>query len=984
MIKRFLGRYSGNRDFSYSVQEHAAPCSPPNIIGRAPRRALNMRSALLAGCITLILPGLAASGHDVVQAWTAWRSAQTVTRETKAVAEAMRASAALMLERGELQAQGLTATPDFDILARGAAATDLALAQTRSALMEAGSRTALLDQVREILSATRVRAMEVVRNRASFRAPSEQFARLIEYLDKEMSRAERAVTLASPSTGVLVGLARSSNDLRAIAGRRGQLLNLWSGGQDLTPAQKDELLILTGRLAGAWDRVQRGIAASSPTPGLVEAARIADRRFFVQEEPWYRELSKYAVAGMEAPLSHAQYRRWTKTALGLLPPLREALISEASTQGEGAVSAALHRMLVSLGLALLSICLVLAAVMVLLRGLVEPVRRITAATSALADGDITASGSVGSRLTEVAAMEAAVAVFRDNLVSLHQREIELRGTNLRFGAALENMSQGLTMYDASERLTVFNRRFCEVVGLPPEQLKIGMAFREVVALSVKAGNFPGQDTEQAYADRHAFISRLNATGQHDELTGERAIAVRYQPMAGAGWVSTYEDVTERRAAEACIAHMAHHDGLTGLANRVLFREEMDRALVHAKRGDAFAVLCLDLDHFKAVNDTLGHSVGDELLKAVAVRLRACLRDTDILARLGGDEFVILQIAGDQPVGATALARRIIETIGSPFDLDGHRVDIGTSIGIAVAPDDGTEADHLLKSADMALYQSKGEGRGAFRFFEAGMNAKMQFRRGLEIDLRQALGRGEFSVHFQPVVELEAGEVCGFEALLRWSHPTRGQVPPDQFIPLAEELGLIGSIGAWVLREACAAAAAWPAPLSVAVNLSPVQFKNRQLVLEVIGALGASGLAPSRLELEITETAMLFDTDTTLATLHQLKEFGVRIAMDDFGTGYSSLSYLRKFPFDKIKIDRSFVRDLSEKDGSLAIIRAVTRLAADLGMVTTAEGVETREQLETLSAQGCTQAQGYLFSQARPANEALGLVESIGRVMKNAA
>jgi diguanylate cyclase (GGDEF)-like protein len=983
MIKRVLDRSFKNPASAYAARQPDAARLPDGA-GKAPRRALNMRSAFLAGCVTLVLPGLAASGHDIVQAWTAWRSAQVVTRETRAVAEAMRASAALMLERGELQAQGLAATPDLEILARGAAATDLALAHTRSALLEAGATTALIDQVHEILSATRIKAMEVVRARASFRAPSEQFARLIESLDAEMSRAERAITLASPSTGVLVGLARSSNDLRAIAGRRGQLLSLWSGGQDLSPAQKDELLILTGRLAGAWDRIRRGIAAARPAPGLVEAVKVADKRFFVQEEPWYRELAKIAVAGAEPPLSHAQYRRWTKIALGLLVPLREALIGEASAQGEGAVNAALRRMLVSLGLALLSVCLVMAAVVVLLRGLVEPVRRITAATTALAKGEIAVPDAVGSRLTEVAAMEAAVAVFRDNLVSLHERETELRGTNLRFGAALENMSQGLTMYDACEQLTVFNRRFCEIVGLPPERIQIGMTFREVVALSVEAGNFPGQSAEQAYVDRQGFISRLDASGQHDELTGQRAIAVRYQPMTGAGWVSTYEDVTERRAAEACIAHMAHHDGLTGLANRVLFREEMDRALIRAKRGDAFAVLCLDLDRFKAVNDTLGHSVGDLLLKSVAERLRGCLRDTDVLARLGGDEFVILQIAGDQPVGATALARRIIETIGSPFELDGHRVDIGTSIGIAVAPDDGTEADGLLKSADMALYQAKGDGRGAFRFFEADMNAKMQFRRSLEIDLREALGRGEFAVHFQPLVELDAGEVSGFEALLRWDHPTRGQVPPDQFIPLVEELGLIGSLGAWVLREACAAAAAWPAPLSVAVNLSPVQFRNRQLVLDVVGALGVSGLAPSRLELEITETAMLIDTDATLATLRQLKDLGVRIAMDDFGTGYSSLSYLRKFPFDKIKIDRSFVRDLSVTAGSLAIIRAVTRLAADLGMVTTAEGVETREQLATLRAQGCTQAQGYLFSQARPANEALGLVRSIGRSIRDAA
>jgi diguanylate cyclase (GGDEF)-like protein len=445
-----------------------------------------------------------------------------------------------------------------------------------------------------------------------------------------------------------------------------------------------------------------------------------------------------------------------------------------------------------------------------------------------------------------------------------------------------------------------------------------------------------------------------------------------------------EQTGERARAEAQISHMAHHDALTGLPNRLQFREETVKALRAARGDEKLAVLCLDLDHFKAVNDTLGHPVGDSLLQAVGERLKGCLRAGDIVARLGGDEFAIVQSSTDQPVAATALAERIIGAVEDVYEIDGHQVVVGVSVGIAISPDDGDDPDQLLKSADMALYRSKSDGRGIYRFFEPEMDAKMQARRAMELDLRKALVNNEFEVHYQPLVNLEQNIVCGFEALLRWHHPTKGTIPPNDFIPLAEEIGAIGAIGAWVLKQACREAKSWPPAIKVAVNLSPAQFKSRTLVLDVISALGDSGLAPQRLELEITETVMLQDTDATLETLHQLRELGVRISMDDFGTGYSSLSYLRKFPFDKIKIDQSFIRELSDSDESMAIIRAVTGLGLSFGMSTTAEGVETKEQLRRLRDEGCTEVQGYLLSPPKPAAEVAGMLRKIKRNLRRRA
>jgi diguanylate cyclase (GGDEF)-like protein len=455
---------------------------------------------------------------------------------------------------------------------------------------------------------------------------------------------------------------------------------------------------------------------------------------------------------------------------------------------------------------------------------------------------------------------------------------------------------------------------------------------------------------------------LEVPGSRDEIA---SLVQAFRRMA--------DDLAGSRAR---VRHQALHDGLTGLPNRLLLQERLGQALAHARRGGtgaagggAVAVLCLDLDRFKPVNDTLGHAVGDALLCAAAERLRGHVREEDTVARLGGDEFAILQAGVAQPEGAGALARRLVEALGQPFEVDGHQLVVGASVGIALAPGDGADPDDLLKKADMALYRAKADGRGTFRSFEPGMDAKLHARRLLELDLRKALASGGFELHYQPLVDLRTGAIAAFEALLRWPHPSRGMVPPAEFVPLAEEVGLIVPLGEWVLHRACEDAAGWPGEVRVAVNLSAVQFRGDALVPSVVAALAASGLPAERLELEITEGVLLQDGEATLATLRDLRALGVRVAMDDFGTGYSSLGYLRSFPFDKIKIDRSFVGELGASPDCEAIVRAVTGLGGSLGIATTAEGVETAEQLERLRAEGCDEAQGYHLGRPMPAREA---------------
>ena len=574
--------------------------------------------------------------------------------------------------------------------------------------------------------------------------------------------------------------------------------------------------------------------------------------------------------------------------------------------------------------------------------------------------------------------EAAEERERQNQ-ALQLRDEQLRAQDLRFKTALDNMGKGLCMFDARKRLVVCNDLYAQMYGLPPELQQIGTPHSAVIAHRVKSGILKGDKTDGAVDQKLSDLRELPSNARSsriDELADGRLICVTREPMPDGGWVATHEDVTERHRTEARIEHMACHDALTDLPNRTLFGERVNAAVQRAGKGEHVAVLSLDLDRFKHVNDTLGHPVGDALLKVVAERLRRTVRESDTVARLGGDEFAVVQLAASQLEGVTNLAQRIIDALSAPYDIDGQQMVIGTSVGIAIAPTDGETVAALLKSADVALYRAKTDGRGRYRFFEPGMDAAMQARRRLELDLRAALVNGEFELHYQPIVSIATQEVTGFEALLRWRHPERGLVSPASFIPLAEEVGLIVPIGEWVLRQACGDAASWPDDITVAVNLSPAQFKSARLAETVMLSLASSGLQPHRLELEITEGVLLVEHETTLAVLHQLRSLGVRIAMDDFGTGYSSLSYLRSFPFDKIKIDRTFIQGMAQDESSSAIVRAVVGLSSRLGMTTTAEGVETAAQLDEVRAEGCTEVQGFYFSAAKPASELPLLIKAV--------
>jgi diguanylate cyclase (GGDEF)-like protein len=542
----------------------------------------------------------------------------------------------------------------------------------------------------------------------------------------------------------------------------------------------------------------------------------------------------------------------------------------------------------------------------------------------------------------------------------------------RLDTAINNMTQGLLLFDSAHRVVVCNRRYIEMYGLSSDVVKPGCAFRDVIMHRKQTGSFDGDVDEYcAGIVRDMPLGRLMII----VTTDGRSIQIANRPLADGGWVATHEDVTERRRSDERIAHLAHYDALTDLPNRTLFREKLEQEIKRIHHGEQLAVLYIDIDEFKSVNDSLGHPIGDELLKAVAARLGRCVNETDVVARLGGDEFAIVQTAVEHPTDVTDLVARIYQAIREPYECLGHQVAADASIGIALAPEDGTDLDQLLKNADLAMYGAKADGRRTYRFFEPEMDARVKARRTLELDLRQAIVEGGLELYYQPLVNLRDNRVTGCEALLRWRHPERGMISPAEFIPVAEETGLINQLGEWVLTAACAEAATWPKHVKLAVNVSPVQFKSQTLALKVAGALAASGLSANRLELEITEAVLIRDDDAALATLHQLRAVGVRIALDDFGTGYSSLSYLQRFPFDKIKIDRCFIADIAEAGGSAPIVQAVVNIAAARNMTTTAEGVETEQQLDMLRTLGCTEMQGYLFSPARPAAEIRRLLRS---------
>ncbi len=555
--------------------------------------------------------------------------------------------------------------------------------------------------------------------------------------------------------------------------------------------------------------------------------------------------------------------------------------------------------------------------------------------------------------------------------TLHEAVIAARDNELlaaRFDTALNNMPHGLAMYDERQRLDVWNRRLAEQFGLVYEGQRIGSTFRELLLESAHHGMISVRAAERFAADFEACLS-----GRSDEeliLVTEagRSLALTLQTMQNGGSVLLVEDVTERKSAEARIRQLARYDALTGLPNRTFFRDQMDAVLAaRLENHEPCAVLFVDLDQFKQVNDTLGHSHGDKLLCAVSDRLRAIASQTDVLGRFGGDEFVVLQASASGAQEAGVLARRIVHSLSQPYDIEGHQVVIGASIGIAIAPEDGTDADKLLKNADMALYRAKSDGRGAWRYFEAEMDIKLQARRSLEMDLRAALENDAFQLWYQPLYNIKQQRFTTCEALLRWNHPERGYIQPSEFIPIAEEMGLIVDIGNWVLRQACLECVKWPAHISVAVNLSPIQFRRGGLLGSVRQALAASGLSPARLELEITESVLLQDLQSTRVALHQLRELGVTLALDDFGTGYSSLSYLHSFPLQKVKIDRSFLSGLRAGDKSMVLLQGVARLSNQLGMTVTVEGVETEDQLALVTSGGYVdEIQGFLFSKPVPA------------------
>jgi diguanylate cyclase (GGDEF)-like protein len=724
----------------------------------------------------------------------------------------------------------------------------------------------------------------------------------------------------------------------------------------------------------------------------------------------------------------------------------------------------------------------------------------TTADAALADWREQTRFLIGVATLSALIIAAILFLIVRQLSRQHRASREQLGAEKqRLDMAINNMSQGLLMFDASERLIVCNQRYIEMYGLSADIIKPGCTFREAIEHRQATGSFGGD------LDQYCRETLDNTRYEHVIVittTDGRSIQITNRPVAGGGWVATHEDITERqnleqerdrdraflnriidhiptqitvkgiqdrryvlansvaeaqfgktrseiiggtahdlfdsaladritaadeaalkapdghflddvkwdlgagtryitarriiirdrkdepqylinlvdditdrKRADARIRHLAHYDALTDLPNRALFHERLGQKLRKVARDRQFAVLYIDIDEFKSINDSLGHAVGDELLKGVAVRLRQCVRDGDFVARLGGDEFAIVQTAIRGPDDVVELVERIYNEIRAPYECLGHQLSTDASIGIALAPGDGTDLEQLLKNADLAMYGAKAAGRRTYRFFEPEMDARAKTRRQLELDLRRIIAdcefcEGGFEVHYQPLVGLRDNRVTGCEALLRWRHPERGMISPAEFIPVAEETGLIAELGEWVLATACAEAATWPDHVKIAVNVSPVQFRNHTLPLKVASVLASSGLSPHRLELEITEAVLIRDDEIALAILHQLRAIGVRVALDDFGTGYSSLSYLQRFPFDKIKIDRCFVNDIVESDGSASIVQAVVNIATARNMTTTAEGVETAPQREALRALGCTEMQGYLFSAAKPA-EAIG-------------
>jgi diguanylate cyclase (GGDEF)-like protein len=549
--------------------------------------------------------------------------------------------------------------------------------------------------------------------------------------------------------------------------------------------------------------------------------------------------------------------------------------------------------------------------------------------------------------------------------------IELQ--NIRFKAALDNMPQGLRLFDRRGKMAVCNPRFQAMYDIPDADCRPGNSLAQLLGAS-RALTTASEIERRMLISEHVQMGEGTTSTLEQNWPDGRKIVIQRTGIADGGYLDTIADVTESRKATAQIAHLARHDALTSLPNRVLLRERMQEIVRNAQRGDQCAIMCLDLDRFKLVNDTLGHPIGDALLVMVAERLKAELRSNDVVARLGGDEFAIIQQHVRNIAEPGKLASRIIKSISKPYVIEGHKIQIGTSIGIEVVFVNNLDSDLALRNADMALYDAKTHGRGTYRLYSSEMHDVATQRRLLENDLRDAFAKNQFIVHYQPQYDTNQNDIIGFEALVRWEHPVRGRIPPNQFIPVCEEMGLIDELGKIVLKTACTDAGGWPDHIGIAVNLSPVQFRSRNLPTLIREAVEAAGLSPNRLELEITESVMLEDFTAVLDQLRSIKRLGCQVSLDDFGTGYSSLSYIRHFPFDRIKIDQSFVRDLADTSDSLAIIRAVVGLCGSLNIKSTAEGVETLQQLEILCREQCDSVQGYLFSEPIPLKQTYELLD----------
>ena len=642
-----------------------------------------------------------------------------------------------------------------------------------------------------------------------------------------------------------------------------------------------------------------------------------------------------------------------------------------------------------IGMGILSALGMSAAIALTALPITGKLRRLSVIVSAVARGNYDVSVQDTDRADEIGEISRAVVVLRDSVrerdnlrasivvknTELERQEHELRNQNLLFDAALNNMSHGLCMFDAEKRLITSNKRYCEIFGIEACEVTSGLRWDALLDLQTLVAESDGESEEkQGVSDPSDWpVSQRSSVTQR--LTDGRTILTTRQPLSGGGWVVIYEDITERQKARARLVHQAKHDSLTKLPNRIRLREQLTARLeqVGSQPGHRFAVFCIDLDEFKVVNDTLGHPTGDLLLQKVADRLVSIAGEDDLVIRLGGDEFAVVTGIGDRS-DFSAIAERLIKTIGAPYDLNGHEVMIGASVGVAIGPRDGTDPDELMKHGDLALYRAKSDGRNTFRSFAPEMAESVRERQQLIGDLRGAIEAGELTVFFQPQTNLDDGSIAAFEALVRWQHPVHGMISPLSFIPVAEETGLIVPIGEWVLRESCRHAAKWPLPVRVAVNISARQLRDRGFVSMVVNALATSGLPATRLELEITESVLLQDNEETRSTLLQLKSLGIAIAMDDFGTGYSSLSCLRSFPFDKIKIDQSFVRVMNDSVEASSIVSAIIELAGNLNISTTAEGIEDEVTLSELRRKGCREGQGFYIGRPGPADSAIRLLQ----------